>query len=120
MIKRHKKQHEKRATSVMAAVNVMRNNMQATFTSTLTLLAAAIFTPLASAEPSEHAAAVAQSFDRFNEADDKFDFLNENCMECHNADDWAGSLAFDLIAPNEIADNVAVWEKVINKLQGRM
>jgi mono/diheme cytochrome c family protein len=95
--------------------------MKAVFAPTLTLLATAMFMPqLLVAEPSEHAATVAQSFDRFREADDKFNFLNENCMECHNADDWAGSLAFDLIAPNEIADNVAVWEKVINKLQGRM
>ncbi|MES2624365.1 MAG: DUF1592 domain-containing protein [Pseudomonadota bacterium] len=95
--------------------------MKAIFAPTLTLLAAVMFMPqLVVAEPSEHAATVAQSFDRFKEADEKFKFLGENCMDCHNAEDWAGSLAFDLIAPNEIADNVAVWEKVINKLQGRM
>ena len=72
------------------------------------------------AAPSEHAAAVAKSFDRFSEAQDKFGFLKDNCMKCHNTEDWAGSLAFDQINPDEIADNVVVWEKVISKLQGRM
>src|SRR5690606_3447564 len=37
-----------------------------------------------------------------------------------NSEDWAGSLAFDLIAPNEIADHPEIWEKVIKKLDGRM
>ena len=69
---------------------------------------------------SEHAQQVAASFDGMREADRQFAFLGDNCMDCHNATDWAGSLAFDLIAPEEIADDVAVWEKVINKLQGRM
>ncbi|MES2604701.1 MAG: DUF1592 domain-containing protein, partial [Pseudomonadota bacterium] len=87
----------------------------------VTLLAGAIALPqLAMAAASEHAAKVADSFDRFREADDKFGFLQENCMDCHNAEDWAGSLAFDLINPDEIADNVDIWEKVISKLQGRM
>jgi mono/diheme cytochrome c family protein len=87
----------------------------------LSLLAVATAVPsLAVAAASDHAADVAGSFERFREADNKFGFLQENCIECHNADDWAGSLAFDLISPNEIADNVAIWERVISKLQGRM
>lgn len=91
--------------------------------SAMTLLAVAINlampqTVLAAA--SEHAASVADSFDRFNEAENKFGFLQQNCMECHNSEDWAGSLAFDLINPDEIADNIDVWERVISKLQGRM
>jgi hypothetical protein len=99
----------------------VRNKKKAAFALAMASFTAAICAPeLAAAEPSQHAVTVAQSFDRFEEADDKFNFLNENCMDCHNAEDWAGSLAFDLIAPNEIADNVEVWEKVINKLQGRM
>ena len=39
-------------------------------------------------------------------------------MDCHNFEDWAGSLAFDLMTPEEIADNVGVWEKVVLKLRG--
>ena len=89
----------------------------------MTLLVAAIavtLPPAVVAEATQHASEVASSFDRFKEADDKFGFLRDNCMECHNGEDWAGSLAFDLISPNEIADNIEVWEKVISKLQGRM
>lgn len=68
----------------------------------LTLLAAALAAALPSsalAEASEHATQVASSFDRFREAEDKFGFLQQNCMECHNDEDWAGSLAFNLISP---------------------
>lgn len=72
------------------------------------------------AEASEHAAQVAATFSRFDEAADRFAFLQENCVGCHNAEDWAGSLAFDLIGPNEIADQPELWEKVVSKLQGRM
>jgi len=74
----------------------------------------------AMATPSEHAVDVANSFAGFREADKQFQFLSDNCMECHNSEDWAGSLAFDLIAPDELADHPEVWEKVIKKLQGRM
>ncbi|HTQ99351.1 MAG TPA: DUF1592 domain-containing protein [Candidatus Acidoferrum sp.] len=69
---------------------------------------------------SEHALAVAKSFPRFNEADKQFKFLQDNCEKCHNADDWAGKLAFDLINPNQIADKTEIFEKVISKLNGRM
>lgn len=97
--------------------------MNSRFVAPVALLAAAISMALPStacAEASEHASRVASSFERFREAGDKFGFLQENCMDCHNADDWAGSLAFDLINPDEIADNIEVWERVISKLQGRM
>jgi mono/diheme cytochrome c family protein len=86
----------------------------------LTLLAAAIGAQQVHAEASEQAVAVAQSFDRFKEADEQFRFLSDNCMSCHNAEDWAGSLAFDLITPEELSDSPEIWEKVISKLQGRM
>ena len=87
----------------------------------LTLLASAVLVPQhVAAAASEEAQHVASSFDRFAEADQQFRFLSDNCMECHNAEDWAGSLAFDLIAPNEIADHPEIWEKVIKKLDGRM
>lgn len=90
------------------------------FVPVVTLLAAATSMQQVQAEATEHAREVANNFSRFEESDAKFKFLSENCMECHNAEDWAGSLAFDLIEPNEIADDPAVWEKVISKLQGRM
>ncbi|MEY4641585.1 MAG: hypothetical protein RLZZ227_1579 [Pseudomonadota bacterium] len=87
----------------------------------LTLLATSmLMAQQASAAASEEALRIASSFDRFGEAEEQFRFLDQNCVECHNAEDWAGSLAFDLITPSEIADNPGVWEKVIKKLDGRM
>jgi mono/diheme cytochrome c family protein len=87
----------------------------------LTLLASAmLMAQQASAAASEEAQQVAASYERFDEADEQFAFLGENCMECHNSEDWAGQLAFDLIAPDEIADPPEIWEKVIKKLDGRM
>lgn len=71
-------------------------------------------------EPSAYAAEVASTFPRREEAEEQFAFIERNCMDCHNTEDWAGSLALDLITPQEIADDPVVWEKVINKLQGRM
>jgi hypothetical protein len=65
----------------------------------------------------KHAAA---SFSEFSQANERFDFLAENCIDCHNAEDWAGSLAFDLMTPAQIPDHPEIWEKVISKLQGRM
>ena len=70
----------------------------------LTLLASAVLVAQgANAAASEDAQRIAASYDRFSEAEAQFGFLRENCMECHNAEDWAGSLAFDLISPDEIA-----------------
>lgn len=72
------------------------------------------------AAASEKAEEIAHSFERFDESDAYFGFLQENCMECHNFEDWAGSVAFDLMAPDEVADNIEVWEKVVLKLRGRL
>lgn len=42
------------------------------------------------------------------------------CVECHNTEDWAGSIAFDLLDINHVAADQEVWEKVIGKLRGRL
>lgn len=72
------------------------------------------------AAASDEAVEVAHSFGRFNESGRYFGFLEENCMGCHNFEDWAGSIAFDLMTPEEVADDVEVWEKVVLKLRGRL
>jgi hypothetical protein len=46
--------------------------------------------------------------------------IEEYCGECHNAVDWAGSVAFDTMSPNEVAQEPRVWEATIRKLQGRL
>jgi hypothetical protein len=48
------------------------------------------------------------------------DLTNNNCSKCHNATDWAGGLAFDTLDVSEAGQNPEIWEKVINKLTGRL
>jgi mono/diheme cytochrome c family protein len=54
-------------------------------------------------------------------ADKAFDHLiNANCVKCHNAEDWAGSLALDTMDLRSAGQNPEVWEKAIGKLRGRL
>lgn len=47
-------------------------------------------------------------------------FLEKYCTKCHNTTDWAGSIAFDTMSPDTIADEAATWEKAVRKLRGRL
>ena len=47
-------------------------------------------------------------------------FVDQNCMKCHNAEDWAGGLAFDTMAGDAPASHADVWEKAVRKLRGRL
>ena len=47
-----------------------------------------------------------------------FAVLNKYCVECHNANDWAGSLAFDTMSPDAIPADAKIWEKVLNRTRG--
>jgi mono/diheme cytochrome c family protein len=40
------------------------------------------------------------------------------CVKCHNTDDWAGSLAFDTLSPDNIAHDAEIWEKALRKVRG--
>ena len=46
--------------------------------------------------------------------------LKDYCQKCHNAEDWAGGIAFDTMTPAEISDNAETWEKAVRKLRGRL
>jgi hypothetical protein len=46
--------------------------------------------------------------------------LNEYCVECHNATDWAGGVAFDTMQPDTAASDAEVWEEAVRKLRGRL
>jgi hypothetical protein len=48
--------------------------------------------------------------------------VNKYCVECHNATDWAGSLALDTLEHSETAipREAETWEKVIRRLRGRL
>jgi hypothetical protein len=53
-------------------------------------------------------------------ADDHWSLLSAYCTECHNATDWAGSVAFDTMTPEGIADDAKVWESAVRKLRGHL
>jgi len=42
------------------------------------------------------------------------------CIGCHNQEDWAGSLTLDDLDPAHAAQDAAVWEQVLRKLQAGM
>lgn len=46
-------------------------------------------------------------------------FFGEYCNKCHNAEDWAGGIAFDTLSEAEIPRNAEVMEKVIRKLRSQ-
>jgi hypothetical protein len=46
--------------------------------------------------------------------------LKQYCSKCHNAEDWAGSIAFDTMSPGAIPDDADVWEHAVGKLRGRL
>jgi hypothetical protein len=49
-----------------------------------------------------------------------WDVLDKYCTECHNATDWAGGVAFDVLNPTDIASDSEAWEKAIRKLRTGM
>ena len=53
-------------------------------------------------------------------AADHWPMLKQYCSKCHNAEDWAGSIAFDTMAPGAIADDADIWEHAVSKLRGRL
>lgn len=48
------------------------------------------------------------------------DLIKNNCLECHNTEDWAGELALDTLELRHAAQEPEVWEEAINKLRGRL
>jgi mono/diheme cytochrome c family protein len=46
--------------------------------------------------------------------------LDEYCTSCHNLEDWAGSVAFDTLSPENIPADAAIWEAAMRKLRGRL
>lgn len=44
--------------------------------------------------------------------------IEKYCFECHNSKDYAGSLALDLMSPDNVVADAEVWEKAIKKMRG--
>ncbi len=47
-----------------------------------------------------------------------WDTIQTYCTECHNDEDWAGSVAMNLMSPDNVAVDAETWEQAIRKLRG--
>jgi len=45
--------------------------------------------------------------------------LDAYCSDCHNSEDWAGSVAFDLMSLDNVGSDADIWETAVRKLRGR-
>lgn len=72
------------------------------------------------AVPAGAAQAAAAAAGHTDPAGRSWALLGEYCNGCHNAVDWAGSVAFDVLTPEGVPDEAKVWESTIRKLQGRL
>src|SRR5690348_14138597 len=50
-------------------------------------------------------------------ADQHWQTIETYCEGCHNATDWAGSVAFDTMSADDVAKDSKVWETAIKKLR---
>lgn len=52
------------------------------------------------------------------EVGEHWDVLEQNCFQCHNEQDWAGEIAFDLMTPETMPADGEIWEEVVRRLRG--
>ncbi|MFT5322093.1 MAG: hypothetical protein ACI934_002256, partial [Pseudohongiellaceae bacterium] len=58
---------------------------------------------------------IATPFSMAQDADHQ-EIIDGYCIECHNLEDWEGSLALDLMDLGQVTQDAREWEKVIGKL----
>jgi hypothetical protein len=63
-------------------------------------------------------AASATSSAPAGDAHAQWKLIESYCYDCHNTEDWAGSVAFDTMSVDTIPDDGKVWETTIKKLKG--
>ncbi|HTQ98621.1 MAG TPA: c-type cytochrome domain-containing protein, partial [Candidatus Acidoferrum sp.] len=63
---------------------------------------------------------VAHDFAALKQADNFWSFLNDNCTQCHNPDDFSGGIDFTDMKAGEVPGKAELFEKVLVKLRGRM
>ncbi len=63
-------------------------------------------------------AAGAAPFHGIGEAEARAQFIERFCVECHNFEEWAGGVAFDVLDLGEIAGDSHIWEDAVLKLRG--
>ena len=49
---------------------------------------------------------------------DQWQVIENYCFECHNDEDWAGSVAFNLMSADGIAHEAEIFEEAIRRLNG--
>src|SRR5690606_21755027 len=88
-------------------------------------LVAAIFTVAAaadgagtSAEEQAHVASMGSGSAPHTPAN--WAFFEQFCVECHNATDWAGGVAFDTLTPEDVGTEAETFEEAVRKLRGRL
>jgi mono/diheme cytochrome c family protein len=42
------------------------------------------------------------------------------CSECHNSTDWAGGVAYDVLTPKEVTNDIKLAEHTVRKLRGHL
>ncbi|HTV78928.1 MAG TPA: hypothetical protein VMF03_11760, partial [Steroidobacteraceae bacterium] len=83
-----------------------------------TSMAASAATPAKAQAP---APAATEAADGGTAPQDKhWAFLRQYCSKCHNAEDWAGGIAFDTMQPQDIPGDAKIWEHAVAKLRGRL
>lgn len=53
-------------------------------------------------------------------ADEHNAFIDQYCSECHNSEDWSGSLDLSFYDLANAVDDAELWEKVMRKFRGSM
>ncbi len=80
-------------------------------TKSLSLLVGALLaSPAAFAQDASGAAAT----------DARWSMLQTYCIDCHNATDWAGGVAFDTMTPADVPHEIDIWEAAVRKLRGNL
>lgn len=51
-------------------------------------------------------------------AADEWQVIENYCYQCHNDEDWAGSVAFNLLSADEVPHEAEVFEEAIRRLNG--
>lgn len=46
--------------------------------------------------------------------------LEQYCGDCHNYEQWAGGVAFDVLSLDSAHEDAEIWEETIRKLNGRL
>jgi len=59
-------------------------------------------------------------FKALQQADQFWGYFEDYCTECHNFDDYFGGVDFTTSFPTDVAQEAALYEKVVMKLNGRM